>query len=249
MILFLAILLATNTLAIGVLMYTNALMRMSAINEAASTSLLLAPGGRRIEKDLAVITAALDRTFPYNQKLDYAPLIAIQSLSSVLLFGASAALFGMSTAQCFVVAISTTLMASLAILDAKTTWLPRQHSVALSLFLAAAAAYEVNPLIGTLTDALVGGLFGLGICFIGNKASQLIKQQEAVTQGDAYYLAAIGFLLGANVLIVLLVAVILQVIITTLKLLSSPEDGEGHAPFGPALCLAALGVLVVGYLT
>lgn len=225
--------------------YTNVLMRNNAITRCAEHSLLLDESGGRFDDDVKQTITALDATYPYNHTPNYRLGISVQLLFSMFCFAAAQSYFA-STQGLFLAGI-VSIFGGLAILDAMTTWLPRQHSIALCAVSLLGGALGLNPLPLSLLDLLAGAGIAFFLATIANYVSMAAKGLQSITEGDAYFLMAMGALIGPDVIYILFVAVCIQLITTKLKVLTQPKDASGHAPFGPSLFLALLAFLLASH--
>jgi len=227
------------------LLRTNAMMRNSVLEQSAELSLLHHPDGSQLESDIERTTIALDSTYPYNQKPSFDLIIAFQSAVSLMFFLAAYRYIGSASGVFLASAIS--IFASLAILDLKTTWLPRKHSIWLSLFMFLGFSFGVNPLPLTLMDLVFGCAIIGSLCLLANFISENMKGLPCITQGDTFYLIAMAALIGPDAIYILLIAVVAQAIAVKLKLYSQVSDAPNHAPFGPALFIGLLTVIAATF--
>lgn len=235
------------SLAISVflLLRTNAMMRNSVLEQSAELSLLHSPDGSQLESDIERTTIALDSTYPYNQNPSFGLSIAFQASMSLMLFLAAYRYIG--SLQGVFLASAISIFAALAILDIKTTWLPRKHSIWLSLFMFLGLSFGVNPFPITPIDLVFGCTIIGFLCFLANFISENMKGLPCITEGDTFYLIAMAALIGPDAIYVLLIAVVAQAIAVKLKLYSQVRDAPNHAPFGPALFVGLLSVIASSF--
>lgn len=231
-----------NTMCIAILSYTNQVMRNRAITAAADHSLLLDPSGGRLDDDLQLTLKALDSTYPYNFKPNLSVMIPLQGFISLGCFVACYYLF--KEDSWLVYASSMAILGSLALLDGFSTWLPRHYSITLIAAFIGLAAYGISANDLTLTQAIIGPVFAWLICWLANVVCAAINRAPAIADGDTYYLMAIGALLGPDVSVAILLAVFIQTILIKTRLLTTPQDTEKHAPFGPAIFSAFILILL-----
>lgn len=102
------------------------------------------------------------------------------------------------------------------------------------------------------SDAIFGAALGYAVFFSISRLYFYIRQKEGLGQGDAKLLAAIGAWLGWQVLPeVVLIAALLNLLWALCLWRSQTSDHlkQRYFPFGPALAIASMGVMLMQLLT
>ncbi|MEN8723016.1 MAG: A24 family peptidase [Alphaproteobacteria bacterium] len=90
-----------------------------------------------------------------------------------------------------------------------------------------------------LPDAIAGGVLGLVLMGLTGALYKLLRRQSGLGMGDVKIAGALGLLVGAQgMLLVLLAASLLQALIGIMTLLFGSGKIRQEQPFGPALALA-----------
>lgn len=133
------------------------------------------------------------------------------------------------------------LLAS-ALIDAETTLLPDQLTLPLLwLGLLAAITFDATP---TLFDAVVGAVTGYLSLWLVYWAFRLVTRREGMGYGDFKLMAAIGAWLGwQTVTEVILIATVLGIAYSVLRILRRSATRGTPFPFGPFLAIAGAAVL------
>jgi len=128
-------------------------------------------------------------------------------------------------------------------IDLAVLRLPNLLVIALLLLGIGRSALGVGP---DMINALAGAAIGLGLMGLTGAIYKLVRRQSGLGMGDIKIAAALGLLVGAQgILLVLLVASVLQALIGVATLAFGSGRIRQEQPFGPALALASWLLLLV----
>lgn len=168
----------------------------------------------------------------YETKLS----LPIAAISGAVIGGLSYTLAGSGTAGISTLVISLLLLLA-SLIDLAVLRLPNPLVILIALIGLGMSVLGVGP---TLPDALSGALVGLVLMGLTGGLYQLLRRRSGLGMGDVKIAGALGLLVGAQgMLLVLLAASLLQALIGLLTLFFGSGKIRQEQPFGPALALAA----------
>jgi len=104
------------------------------------------------------------------------------------------------------------------------------------------------PNLPNLKSHFVGLILGALIYLVIYLVSKAIYKQEAFGQGDVYLLAAIGFVVGRNhvIMIAMMSFFVALILVGIAAVLGKKFEMRKEVPFGPAMCITTIIIMIWG---
>jgi len=165
-------------------------------------------------------------------------LIALLAVASFSYYG-----FIMATFTIFLLATSLVI---LFMTDFKEYIIPNSITYPLAAIGLLLSVLELNPL-GTLTvDSLVGGIASGLLFFLISKAYFYLKKRDGLGLGDVKMIAMLGFWLGVEaILMIIIVSSILGIIVGLSLIVAKKIEAQEYLPYG---CFISIATLIIIFL-
>jgi len=163
-------------------------------------------------------------------------LIALIAVTSFSYYGV--------TIATFTIFLLATSLVILFMTDFKEYIIPNTITYPLAVIGLSLSVLELNPLNTFVVDSLVGGIASGLLFFIISKAYFYLKNRDGLGLGDVKMIAMLGFWLGVEaILMIIIVSSILGIIVGLSLIAAKKIEAQEYLPYGCFISIAALIVI------